>query len=137
MLRKDYFLRHLEEFSRAIAHLAGLREVGKHREGLEYLEKQWTSYNGLTAESVDGIDAEDLVSQLVDVLNQEDPQIECLGLLLDESSGCLMALGEVALAEKRALKALTIFRYLHEKPGADYSFERLSRISSLEQQLGH
>ena len=135
MLNRDYFLRYVEEFSKAIAHLAGLREQGKHKEGLEYLEQQWTSYNGLTPEAVDGIDAEDLISQLVDVLKQEDPQIECLGLLLHESSECLQALDDQTLAKARALKALTIFQYLHEKPGADYSFERLSRISALQRYL--
>ena len=124
MIRKDYFLKVLQQLTQVIARALKLSHSGDAKAALELLDGQYQKQ--LQEQS------EILVKYPVEVLAQryDEGQLTLLADLLTAEGEILMSATEAEAARARLSKALTLYQHLNQVQQV-YDFEREGKMQQI------
>jgi hypothetical protein len=124
MIRKDYFLKVLQQLTQVIARALKLSHSGDAKAALELLDGQYQKQ--LQEQS------EILVKYPVEVLAQryDEGQLTLLADLLTAEGEILMSATEAEAARARLSKALSLYQHLNQTQQV-YDFEREGKMQQI------
>lgn len=136
MLRRDYLVKQLEEFGKAMALLLGLKRDGRMPEFEEELKRLTTKYTGLEISYVEGMPENDLLRILTEDKKLNDEQLKMLADLLYEKAGTYMDESNETSAMSCYRRVLQLYTFLQANATIPYSLEVHYRVKLLQQMLG-
>jgi hypothetical protein len=129
MYRKDYFLKLVQQFTKVLTRLLGLKESGDLLKASEVIQEAYHTLFDVEREYLLTLSSVDIAEKLINENKLNEEQVELLAKLFIED-------GEIDLKHKTDFhtKALSIFEYLNQKQKL-YSFEREALIKKLQNEL--
>lgn len=130
MLQRDYFLRVIEEFAKALTTFLEKKEDGKKQD--DDLRDLYRQYVG-RYEDLRNLSFEEILEYAQDRWKADErmPRLDMLANLLYAEGGYK----GMALASLLYAKALRLFTYVEAHSG-EYSLERQGRMQEIRQRLG-
>jgi hypothetical protein len=132
MYQKDYILRLIQEFSRFLAIILGLKESGKYEESLEMIDK--------TCKGLLKIDMHDLApgnGKLEGLLQNDafnDEQLEILASLFQVKAEIFRETGQVFSAITHFEHAYVLYQFCNDR-STTYSMARIDAMDTIQLQL--
>ena len=131
MIERDYILRLVQQFSRMMAHIMGLKEKGRHAEALDEIKHVYKTVLKLEHEQVIGFERDDWKEFLSERAIEE---WEMAADLLRLEGEVLLDMNKPEGVCAKLFTALDILKHVNES-GKAFSLERMSKIADLEDKL--
>lgn len=132
MLRRDYFIKQVEEFGKVLALIMSLKRDGRFPDMLDELVRASQKYTALEIELVEKQPDEALVETLTDVNRLNDDQMKFMAdLLFEKAEYYLGTQGEGVASTNCYRKALAIYRFLKEHATLNYSLDMHYKLELL------
>jgi len=125
MIRKDYFLKVLQQLTQVIARALQLSHSGDAKAALELLDEQYEKQLQEQSEILSGRSVAALAIQY------DEGQLTLLADLLMAEGEILMSATEVEAARLRLSKALALFQHLNQVQQV-YDFEREGKMQQIK-----
>lgn len=125
MIRKDYFLKVLQQLTQVIARALQLSHSGDAKAALELLDEQYQKQLQEQSEILAGRSVAALANQY------DEGQLTLLADLLMAEGEILMTATEVEAARARLSKALALFQHLNQAQQV-YDFEREGKMQRIK-----
>ena len=128
MIRKDYFLRLVEEFAKMLTAILGLKSEGKHEEALKKIDEVNTGLLNLNPVVIKSIGPDELVHFLTKEKHFNNQKMKLAGVIYTE-------LGDPVSARNLLEKSRVLINYLmgHD---STFSFDWYDKIEKIDQIIG-
>ena len=128
-MQQDYLMRLLEQFSKVLAKIIGLKEKRNNNKAIEIINEAYASLL-----KTDNLEINKSVTrELIEKFNDE--QLNIIGdLLFEEGEICLIE-GRISDGQLKLKKALELYQYLDEKQRT-FSLDRENKIQKIKIFLG-
>ena len=128
-MQQDYLMRLLEQFSKVLAKIIGLKERGNNNKAIEIINETYASLL-----KTDNLEINKSVTrELIEKFNDEQLNI-IDDLLFEEGEICLIE-GRISDGQLKLKKALELYQYLDEKQRT-FSLDRENKIQKIKIFLG-
>lgn len=134
MYRRDYILKMIEEFARAIAVSIGLKDSGRDSEALEELRKAYSTWYGLNSGDFLSMSEKEFLELLVNEKKLSVSQLEILAKAL-MTEGNILGVHPLSLEKDRFRKALCLYEFADKTDTATFSAERKQTILLLKEKV--
>lgn len=131
MIERDYIMRMVQQFSRMMAHIIGLKEKGRHAEALDEIKHVYNSTLKLEHEQVMGFGKDDWKGFYSERSIEE---CEMAADLLRLEGEVLLDMNKPEGVCAKLFTALDILKHVNDS-GKSFSIERMSKIAELEDKL--
>ncbi|MCI4646845.1 hypothetical protein [Phaeodactylibacter sp.] len=128
MIRKDYFLKVLQQLTQVIARALQLSHSGDAKAALELLDEQYQKQLQEQSEILSGRSVAALANQY------DEGQLTLLADLLMAEGEILSSANKAEAARVRLSKALTLFQHLNQVQQV-YDFEREGKMAQIREWL--
>jgi hypothetical protein len=122
VIRNDYILRLIENISRLVAKLAGLKKEGLHTEALAEIDEAYRRAVGLSSRLIGAVSEEQLSTMVASTHVTNIDQFMLLAILQNEEGDVYEAMGQPDAAYSRYRRALTFLLLVHSS-GKPTNFE--------------
>jgi short-subunit dehydrogenase involved in D-alanine esterification of teichoic acids len=129
MLRRDYILRSIDEFARAVAYALGLNKSNRTEEAVREIQEAFRTWFALDADLLSRISPEELLEKLQ--ADEEFPLARIEALAMGLKADYEMRAASDSLKELRRTQALALLQYVDLKDTASFSFTRKTAIGEL------
>ena len=136
MVNRDYILRIIERFTRALAHIIFLRETNRHQDALIYIDDLFMQTVGMSSGAINALPEELLMGLMTRMGELNVEKCLWIALLLKAEADTYNELGTTNESYARYLKSLHLFltALLPEKDirGSGYFEEVEAALSALQ-----
>lgn len=135
MLQKDYILRVIEQFSKILINIIGLKKKGEYKKASELIAETYRGLLKFDPDYIDHIPDNELLDTLVKdkVLNHD--QLNIVADLLIEEGDILFQQKQRNKSRIKYNRSLKILDYLNDEQKSTYSFDRMNKIGSIQKKL--
>ena len=128
-MQQDYVMRLLEQFSKVLAKIIGLKEKGNNNKAIEIINEAYASLLKTDTLQIN----KSVTKELIEKFNDE--QLNIIGdLLFEEGEICLIE-GRINDGQLKLKKALELYKYLDEKQRT-FSLDRENKIQKIKIFIG-
>lgn len=132
MLKRDYFIKQVEEFGKVLALILGLKREGKLTELEELIKTAAQKYTSTEIEHVESIDDNALIETLTGDKKLNDEQLKMLGdLLFEKAEYYLRHNNAVMPANNCYKKSYLIYSFLKLQSTLNYSLDMHYKLEIL------
>ncbi|MEZ4775925.1 MAG: hypothetical protein R3D00_22285 [Bacteroidia bacterium] len=135
MVRRDYFLKMIEEAGYALARILGLRKEGRYEEAFDLINDTLKSYFPFDRELVHHTSPDDLGEFLVHEHKLTEEHLALLADVLRAEGDIWYARGEWENANSSLRRALALIQYLDNIHPEEYSFDRANKLAEIKAKL--
>lgn len=132
MLKRDYFLKQIEEFGKVLGTILGLKRNRKFAEMENLIKESTLKYTSTEIEHTESIPDEILLSSLVEQHKLNDEQLKILADLLFEKAEYYTLNNAPELQASNCYrKAFLIYSFLNERATLNYSLDMHYKLEIL------
>ncbi|MDX2247211.1 MAG: hypothetical protein SF052_10565 [Bacteroidia bacterium] len=135
MLRRDYFLKMIEEAGYVLARLLGLRQEGRYQEALELVNDIYKDLFPFDPDLVHHTKPEDLPDLLRNEYNLTEEHLAILADLLRAEADLWYDRGVWEKATLCLQRSLALIQYLDDAHPEEYSFDRIQKLAEITEKL--
>lgn len=132
MLRRDYFMKQVEEFGKVLAQIIGLKRNGHFPDMLEEIQKATQKYTSLEIAHIESLENTGLINDLTENKKLNDDQMKFLAdLLFEKAEYYARTNGAPNDADNCYRKAYLIYLFLKEHATLNYSLDMHYKLELL------
>ena len=132
MLRRDYFMKQVEEFGKVLAQIIGLKRNGHFPDMLEEIQKATQKYTPLEIAHIESLENTSLITDLTEAKKLNDDQMKFLAdLLFEKAEYYAHTNADANDADNCYRKAYLIYLFLKEHATLNYSLDMHYKLELL------
>lgn len=136
MIRKDYFLRMIEEFAKMLAAILGLKSEGKYEEALKKINGVYEGLLTLNPVIIKSIGPDEVIYFLTREKHLNNQKLKLVAELMYEEGLIYTELGDPVSARNLLEKAKVVIDYLMEHDST-FSFDWYEKVEKIDQIIGN
>ncbi|MCH8317575.1 MAG: hypothetical protein IIA88_03625 [Bacteroidetes bacterium] len=135
MVQKDYLLRLIEQFSKTLINIIGLKKKGEYKKASELIAETYRGLLKFDPGYLEHIPDNELLDTLVKDKALNHDQLEIVADLLIEEGDILFQQKQRNKSRTKYSQALKVLDHLNEEQKSTFSFDRMNKIGSIQKKL--
>lgn len=132
MLRRDYFIKQVEEFGKVLAQIMGMKRNGRFPDMQEEIQKATLKYTNLEILDIEKLENTGFTEDLTENRKLNDDQMKMLAdLLFEKAEYYIRTSGDSKDASNCYRKAYLIYQFLRDHATLNYSLDMHYKLELL------